>query len=257
MLRKLLMSAGVLVIALICGFMPTTVEAEIEDIEAAILRQDYVLSKKLAEELLARDLAADSAHQAKYYLALAQMFSAEYVEARKNYYAVLRDATSVSLKDRAQVGVIDSMILEGQFETALMEAQNLLASRPDSDLLSLIYLKNARANLKLARWDAAQDFLKKIVREFPQSPEAAIASQLLEEKQYFAVQLGAFLDAQRAQKLVEELQSQKEYAYIVETIDSQGRKFFRVRVGQFSDLTQAQEKMSNLSHQGYPTLIYP
>ncbi|MBF0485563.1 MAG: SPOR domain-containing protein, partial [Candidatus Omnitrophica bacterium] len=87
--------------------------------------------------------------------------------------------------------------------------------------------------------------------------EAITAKQLLEEKQYFTVQVGAFADKGRAEKLVAELIARKEYAYIVETKASDTRSYYRVRVGQLSTLKDAQALETKLAGLGYPTLIYP
>jgi cell division septation protein DedD len=123
--------------------------------------------------------------------------------------------------------------------------------------LSLIYFKLAGADLKLMRWEDAHVFLNKIVKEFPQSPEAPIAKQLLEEKQYFAVQVGSFLDKGRALTLIDDLKGSGQYAYVVETTAPDGQIYFRVRVGQMSSLNDAEDLKKRLDKLGYPTLIYP
>ncbi len=99
--------------------------------------------------------------------------------------------------------------------------------------------------------------LKKITKRFPESLEAHVAKQFLNEKQYFAVQVGAFIERNRAEKLITELQEKGEYAYIVETIDQQKRKFYRVRVGQIALMDEAQKLKLKLSEAGYPSEIYP
>jgi cell division septation protein DedD len=124
-------------------------------------------------------------------------------------------------------------------------------------MMSLIYLKAARANLKLARWTKAREFLQKIQKEYPDSFENGVAKRLLDEKQYFTVQVGAFTEQPRAERLVQELIERKEYAYIVETKSPDGTLFYRVRVGQMTALKDAQVLETKLSGFGYPTLIYP
>ena len=80
---------------------------------------------------------------------------------------------------------------------------------------------------------------------------------LWKRKQYFAVQVGAFVEQKRAESLVTQLQQQGEYAYIVETKNRENTKFFRVRVGQNTLLADTQELKLKLASQGYPTRIYP
>ena len=128
---------------------------------------------------------------------------------------------------------------------------------PKSEMMGLMYLKAARSNLKLARWIKAKEFLQRILKEYPESFESGVARQLLEEKQYFTVQVGAFTEQPRAERLVKELIQRKEYAYIVETRSPDGKIFFRVRVGQMTALKDAQALESKLSSFGYPTRSYP
>jgi tetratricopeptide (TPR) repeat protein len=163
----------------------------------------------------------------------------------------------MDLYDQACIGVISSYYLAGHYREALKRAYQLLAQRPDSNYLSLIYLKIARVNLKLQHWDPARRFLKKVMNDFPDSLEAYTAKQLLEEKQFFTVQVGAFLSRESAVGLVDELRSKGQYGYIVETQDKKGNIFYRVRVGEVGSLGAANKLREELSTLGYPALIYP
>ena len=109
----------------------------------------------------------------------------------------------------------------------------------------------------LARWGKAREFLQKILTEYPESFESRVARQLLDEKQYFTVQVGAFLEKERAEKLVSDLIKRQEYAYTIETKTADGKLFYRVRVGHMTALKDAQELEVKLSGFGYPTRIYP
>ena len=114
-----------------------------------------------------------------------------------------------------------------------------------------------RSYFKLTRWEDATNTLKILLDRFPDSPEAHLARQLMAEKHYFAVQIGSFHDQSLAERLVQDMRQKDRYAYIVETTDKTGEKFYRVRVGQFSRLDEALALAKRLSQLGYPTLIYP
>ena len=122
------------------------------------------------------------------------LYQGKYGEARQLFQKILDESPGLKLSDQAKLSIVDSYYMAGDYPEALSRAQNLLKERPNSEFLSLIYLKIARAHLRLAEWDEAQKILNKIAGNFSDSLEAHIAKQLLEEKQYFAVQVGSFLE---------------------------------------------------------------
>ncbi|MEI6437519.1 MAG: SPOR domain-containing protein [Candidatus Omnitrophota bacterium] len=227
------------------------------DLKAAIIQEDFKGANGLAKDLLKKDLTREQSIQAQYYLGLSFLRLSEYPKAYETFKKLLSDRPDIETYDKAEVGIIDALYLQGQYENALKEVTGLIARRRDSEQMSLFCLKAARANLKLARWNKARDMLEKIIGDYPESFEADVARGLLEEKQYFAVQVGSFNDEARARKLMQELLDRKEYAYIVETKSAEGRLYFRVRAGQLTALKDAQDLEKKLSGLGYPTLIYP
>lgn len=251
-------------VAILCVqllFGPTLVRetqaAILPDLETAILEKDYEKADQLASKFLADSPDSPEAPEARYYLGLSQLYQTQFAEARASFQKVLASRPNAALKGKATLGIIDAFLMGGDYEDALREAQNLERQDPNAAFMGLIYLKIARANLRLTNWAEARQYLEKITSQFPDSFEAHIAKQLLEEQQYFAVQVGSFLDRQRAEGLMNQLQQEGEYTYIVETADREGNVFYRVRVGQFSNLDQAEELKKKLSKVGYPTRIYP
>jgi len=232
-------------------------DISLKDVETAIIEQDYDRAKKLAEQLLSRKTADDRNDKALYYLGLSDLRLGQYSRARRTFTKLTKKAKDSTLRDKAYLGLFDAYYSDGYYEKAYHIIRRLLKVSPRSEFLSLIHLKLARASLKLARWGEAREHLRKITIQFPDSLEVHAAKQFLNEKQYFAVQVGAFIDRGKAETLAGELQQKGEYAYIVETIDQQGRKFYRVRVGQLALLNEAQKLKSKLSKAGYPTQIYP
>ena len=232
-------------------------EISLSDVETALLEKDYPKAQESAREFIKTYPLNPRTEEAFYYLGLSQLYLENFEDARQTFSQVLHYTSDQNLNDKASMGVIDSYLLQGDYKTALNKAQQLEKLSPESELMSLIYLKIARANLKLANWQKARAYLAKIAKEFPRSLESRLAKQLLEEKQYFAVQLGAFIDRNRAEQLMMELKDKGEYVYIVETTDHRGNQFYRVRIGQLSSLKQAQKLRSKMSQQGYPTQIFP
>jgi tetratricopeptide (TPR) repeat protein len=231
--------------------------AALPDIEAAVMNKDYAQVRELASQVLKDSNDASQRTEAQYYFGLAQLRLGQYADANKAFQIVMDARPPQDIYDRAALGMTEGFYMAGFYKDSLGAGEHLLKRSPHSSFLSLIYLKIARANLKLMRWEKANEYLNKIINEFPQSPEAPIARQLLEEKQYFAVQVGSFLDKGRAITLIDDLKAGGQYAYVVETTAADGQKFYRVRVGQMSSLKDAEDLKKRLSTLGYPTMIYP
>ena len=251
--RKINLGIVVLAAFSFCGFS----DISLKDIETAIIKQEYQQAKQLTLQLLSEELTDGQRDEARYYLGLCDLRLGEYVQAREVFSELTEEKANDTLRDKAYLGLFDTYYIDGQYEQAHHIAKRLLKISPRSEFLSLIYLKCARTSLKLASWSEARTYLNKIITQFPESLEAHTAKQFLNEKQYFAVQVGAFIERKRAEKLANELQQEGEYAYIVETVDQQNRTFYRVRVGQLALLDEAQKLKSKLSKAGYPTEIYP
>jgi len=231
--------------------------AALPDIEAAVMNKDYAKARDLASEIIKDSNNPAERGEAQYYYGLAQLRLGQYVDARSAFQSVMDTNPSQDIYDKSALSLIEGFYMEGLYTDALDTANQLLKKSPYSSFLSLIYFKIAGADLKLMRWEDANKYLNKIISEFPSSPEAPIAKQLLEEKQYFAVQVGSFLDKGRALTLIDDLKGSGQYAYVIETTSPDGQKYYRVRVGQMSSLNDAEDLKKRLDKLGYPTLIYP
>ncbi len=249
-----------LIVLLLCFLLAVPVCAAVDplaDLQAAVMQEDFKGASVMARDLLKQPLSREQASQAEYYLGLSYLRLAEYSQAYETFKKLLSERPALSLGDKARIGMMDVFYMQGKYENALREAASLMEKRRDSDQIGLVYLKAARANLKLAHWNRARELLQKITTEFPESFEAETARGLLEEKQYFAVQVGSFADKARAEELMKEILDRQEYAYIVETRSPEGRQYYRVRAGQLTALKDAQALERKLAGLGYPTLIYP
>ena len=246
-------AAVILFIPFLMGLSPLA----LKDIETAIIERNYPQVENLVQAFIAQNPGKDESDAAQYYLGLSLLYLSKYSQARDIFAQLIEYKPQQRLKDKASIAVIDSYYMQEHYRDAVERAYALLKASPQSEFESLVYLKLARANLRLAQWDEAQKYLKKIIGGFPDSLEAHVAKQLLEEKQNFSVQIGAFLERERAEQAAERIKGKDEYAYIVETVDSSGRKFYRVRVGQLSLLKDAKELKKKLADLGYPSEVYP
>ena len=243
-------------ISLAGGFSPA-VAASLDDITGAILEQNYTKAETLAKDVLSASPAPAQRQEALFLLGLSYLYQDRFAPARDIFLQMKKSPLDARLADKVAIGLVDTSLLEGQYQTALKEAERLLKNNPRPELLSLVYLKLARAHFKLADWVEAKAYLEKIIKDFPDSPEYFTAKQLLEEKGFFTVQVGSFIEQARAESFVEELKNKGIYAYVVETKDKAERHFYRVRVGELSTIAEAENLKKQLANLGYPTDIYP
>lgn len=237
---------------------PAMAQAQsIADLRVLMMKEDYKAARALSQKMIASRGARSDTSEIEYYLALSQFRLGEYSQAEQSFRKIINSRPTDSLYDRSVIGLADSFFVQSYYEKSIKELDYLIHRRGSSSVLPLAYLKSARANLKLAHWGKAKELLEKIIIEYPKSFESQLAKQLMMERQYFTVQVGAFVDKGRAENLVRELKERQEYAYIVEAKVSSQQTTYRVRVGQLSSLKEAQVLESKLAGLGYTTIIYP
>lgn len=238
-------------------FSASAAREDMSTLQAALMSRDYVRVGEIVRQLLKERPSAEQESVLRYYSGLSALRLGRYAEAENVFRRLEASRLREDLSDQVTAGLIDALYLQGFYEKALQESGRVLARRKDSAMASAFCLKAARANLKLARWVKAGELLRRVAEEYPLSFESDVARQLLEEQQYFTVQVGSFADKALAQHLVNELTRRQEYAFIVESRASDGRTNFRVRVGRLSNLRDAVTLEAKLAGLGYPTLIYP
>jgi len=159
----------------VCGFSSVT----LEDIETAVIEREYAKAKSLAQKFLDAGPGLAQKNEAMYFLGLSELFLGEPESAREIFVRVLNNNPNPDLKGRVLIGEIDAYSFQDKYEVALHKAEALLRDKPDRGMEGLIYLKIARANLRLGRWEDSRRALNKIIALGPDSLEAVTARQLL------------------------------------------------------------------------------
>lgn len=230
---------------------------ELTYIYEAVLLEDYEKVGILSQQALSKEISEKEKQEAEYFYALSKLYQGEHQAALEIFKDLRERAKDIDLHDRTFLGIINAYYLQGQYREALRNCHGFTRTRADSDYMSTIYLRIARISLRLSHWDPARRYLQTILRKYPDSLEVFSARQLLEEKKFFTVQVGAFLNRQYADALASDLRNQGQYSYIVETRDQDGRTFYRVRVGQISSLNAAKHLKEKLSGVGLPAIVFP
>jgi len=248
---------GLLLMLGMVAFTAYAANVTLTDVQSAFLQKDYTKTKELVQAFVAQPSDSKEKIEALYYAGVSDLWLGQYLSARKTIRQVLDARPDRAMQDKASLALIDTYYMGGDYREALTRAEDLLSRSSRSEILSAIYLKIARAHLKMAHWKKGREYLQKIIDDFPNSVERYPVDQLLQESEYFAVQIGSFADRSKAEASVEELQKKGEYAYIVETASEDGKKLYRVRVGKFKQFGDAKKLEARLTRLGYPTKIYP
>lgn len=241
----------------LCVFLIGADAITLTDVQGAFMQKDYVKTKELAQTFAGQAANPQERIEALYYSGLSDLWLGQYLPARQSIEEIFKSKPSKEMYDKASLALIDTYYMEGNYKKSLSLGEDLLYKRSSSEFLSAIYLKIAKSHFKLAQWKKGRELLQKIIDRFPDSPERFYVDQLLQENQFFAVQVGSYQDRSKAEDTLKGLQQKGEYAYIVETISQDGKKFYRVRAGQFQKFNDAQALETKLSKLGYPTKIYP
>ena len=248
----------------ICIFFAITflliksVYANFMNVERAFLEQDYNQVKVFVDAKLKDKNSVYDTYNLQRYAVLSYMYLGDYNGALKILKGIIQSkGLTVDQRDRAYACLIDVFYLLQNYDKAEQASEEIRHLSPTSDYTSVFYLKRARIKFKQAKWAEARRLLGKIIDEYPYSPDVYFARQLLKEKQFFSVQVGAFKSYARARSVVSDLKAKGEEAYIVNVEDYKKTKFYRVRVGKVSELSRARQLKDHLVQQGYPTQIYP
>lgn len=156
---------------------------------------------------------------------------------------------------------LQELFLKGEY-AAVVEKTKALLPRARYDRDGLLYLQGLSA-IKLRQVDLARSSLDELMTRHPQSPFSSQAKLAVsqaqappEEPVLFSIQVGAFQTRANAVKLQQELK-RRGYDAGVSEAQMHGKRFYRVRVGQYADRSQAQEKVLDLTREGFPTKIVP
>lgn len=166
---------------------------------------------------------------------------------------LLSPATALAADELVSV---QADFLAGEYQSVVNRTDGLLEKRDVLKRDTLLYLQGISA-FKLGDLDLARASLLKLTTQYPSSPWASHAKEVLgSEDFYFSVQVGAFGTEANALRLESELRRRGYEAFVTETLVD-GRRLYRVRVGRFSDRAKAEELERRLRQDRFPTKIFP
>ncbi|MFC1674521.1 SPOR domain-containing protein [Candidatus Omnitrophota bacterium] len=218
---------------------------------------DYASCIKEGERILGVSGQDRNMDELYYLLGVSYLKEERYLRASDIFEIIMNEFKDSSYRDEARLGLGDTFFLRGNYVEAAKEYGELLKLEPRTDLKAAAYYRLSRAAFKEGNKEKAGEYLDKLRREFPQSPEALLDKDTSAGPDlYYTVQAGAFSSPDNAKTLTEKLVKEGYPAYTEEVI-LQGKKTFRVRVGKLKSRRDAQLLHDSLSRNGYPTRICP
>jgi TolA-binding protein len=228
------------------------------------LKGDYEQSLKDYRKLLEVYPQSPYAPASQYWIGSILLAQKKYGEARREFEGVLKNYPQSNYLDWAQVGIGNSYFKKGNYSLAWTEYQKALENYPKSNILNLIYFNLGECYEKKGKEKEALEIYQKLISQCPDSLEAidvqkkisALQKKFLPVEGKYSVQVGAFSERARADRLVKRLKGKGYNSYIM-IITIEGRRFHRVRVGRLATEAEAQELARKLKkEENLPTRIF-
>jgi len=118
--------------------------------------------------------------QDNYQAAFDLLKNGQYMDSAEAFRQFLVVFPSSPLADNAQYWLAETYYVQRQFTTALPAFELVVNSYPNSIKLPDALLKIGFCNFELSQWDPARTALERVVREFPDTTAARLATQRLE-----------------------------------------------------------------------------
>lgn len=270
-MRRKSLALGILLFFLSCPAF-----AAVKDIQTMIISGNWEAAAKECQAVLSANPAKEKQEMARFYLGLVNFKQQRFAESRSNFNIFLNDFPESGYANFARLGVADTYLLEGNDSLAGKIYLKLLDTQ-DKRVAPAVYSRLINLDLKLEDRAKAGEYLTALHAQYPQSFEAAQLKALPEEEvvlasentaeeeavnggpepDFFTVQVGAFAQEERADKLYMELKQKGEEAYIILPDPEAKPALYRVRVGKFTSSDDAEDLAEKLSAKGYPTKVFP
>jgi tetratricopeptide (TPR) repeat protein len=256
----------------IFAFLSNAYALTLKNLKKNFLQGDYKACIQEGEKILANSKNQRKNKDEFYYLlGLSYLKEGNYLRSFNTFEIILNEFRNSRFKDEAKIGLADSYFLKGDYNLASLHYRELLNNKPRTKLKPGIYYRLSQIGVKTGNKEQEGDYLAKLKKEFPLSPEARENKELfplnvqmqMDEKSMplqpplaYMVQVGAFSNQGNAKDLSAKLNAEGYTTFIVEAL-SANKKIFKVRVGNFKNQGQAREAEKKLQKEGYPTKIIP
>lgn len=225
------------------------------------LKGDYKGAIAECEKLMAKSRHSKADDELYYISGMCYLKEGNLLRASDIFEIILKEFKESRFKEEALLGLGDSYLLRGDFQKAQGYYEYLIKANPRTRFLAQAYFRLSQAGFKKGDTGQGKEYLGKLKREFPLSPESKMEADLPVFQDgvpeiYYTVQVGSFSNSANAKNL-SQLLTKKGYAAYLEEVNSPGGISYKVRVGKARFRQEAQELERKLAQEGYPTKIFP
>ncbi|TAM37083.1 SPOR domain-containing protein [bacterium] len=161
------------------------------------------------------------------------------------------------------MGLADTYLISGDYQEADDIYNKLINDEPNTGLKASLLYRLSQASSKRGDHRLANEYILKLKRDFPLSPELKLTSGIphieaskieapKNDAGVYSVQVGFFSNTVNADNLRDKLRALGFSAYVEEAGGG-----YRVRVGRFKAQDEAIEMERELSRKGFPTKVCP
>jgi tetratricopeptide (TPR) repeat protein len=184
------------------------------------------------------------------------------LEQAQNCFKRVQSSLSKKFKVQANLGLADSYLLSGRLDAAWDIYDRLIQNNANSNWKAAILYRLSQLELKKGNIRQGNDYLIKLRRDFPLSPELRLTKSLPimaiftpavnSINEYYSVQVGFFSSQANANNFKDKLLAKDHPAYL-EASDGG----YRVKVGKFKTQNEALDLEGRLSREGFQTRVCP
>jgi tetratricopeptide (TPR) repeat protein len=202
-----------------------------------------------------------------YILGLSYLKASKLDLAQACFWRILNNPGS-KFKEVANLGLGDTYLVSGQFQQAEDSYNKLIADDSNSRQKPAVWYRLSHLEAKRGNHQKSNDYLLKLKRDFPLSPELRVtkgialvntsvevcepAVNLSAEAGEYSIQVGFFTSSANAVNFKDTLLSKNYPAYV----ENSGTGY-RVKVGKFKSQKEALDLESKLSQEGFQTKVCP
>ncbi len=205
----------------------------------------------------ARSSNIRSSEELNYILGLSYLKENNPGQAREVFSRILNNPAG-KFRAQAAMGLADTYLISGDYQEAENIYNKLINDEPNTGLKASLLYRLSQAYFKKGDHRQANEYLFKLKRDFPLSPELKLTSGIphieapKNDGGTYSVQVGFFSNTANADNLRDKLSTLGFSAYVEESAGG-----YRVRVGRFKARDEAVKMESELSKKGFPTKIFP